>query len=143
MRYSILSYTASRQTLAHNSQAMPASFSNHESSLACPLDSLLSEAYDDSSYDSVVTLHHTDRENRAMASVFSYSATSRHFPSGPNHQLTQSPRAEHGFHSSHHFLDSISTIELIRLLIGTTVQPRIRNAPHPFMEPRRMTSAHP
>ena len=78
-----------------------------------------------------------------MASVFSYSATSLHFPSDYHGQLTQSPRANHGFHSSHHFLDSISTIELIRLLIGTTVQPRIRNAPHPFMEPRQMTSAHP
>ena len=78
-----------------------------------------------------------------MASVFSYSATSRHFPSDPNHQLTQSPRAEDGFHSPHHFLDSISTVELIRLLIATIVSHLIRNAPHPFMEPRRMTPTGP
>ena len=78
-----------------------------------------------------------------MASVFSYSATSRHFPSDPNDQLTQSPRAEHGFHFPHHIPDPSLTIELIYLLIGTTVQPRIRNAPHPFMEPLQMTSAHP
>ena len=31
------------------------------------------------------------------------------------------------------------TVELNRLFIATIVQPRIRNAPHPFMEPRRMT----
>jgi hypothetical protein len=102
------------------------------------LDSLHTEAY-----DSVVTLHYTDRENRAMASVFSYSATSLHFPSDPNHQLTQPSRADHRFHSSHHFPDSISTIELIRLCIATIANPLIRNTLHPFMEPRQMTSAHP
>ena len=78
-----------------------------------------------------------------MASVFSYSATSLHFPSYLNDQLTQSPRAHHGFHSSHHFPHSISTIELTRLLIATIVSPLIRNAPHPFMEPRRMTPTGP
>ena len=107
------------------------------------MDSLLSEAYDDSSYGSVDTLPHADRENRAMASVFFYSALSLRFPSDPNDQLTQSPRAEHGFHSSHHFPDSISTIELIRLLIATIVSPLIRNTLHPFMEPRRMTPTGP
>ena len=78
-----------------------------------------------------------------MASVFSYSAISVHFPNNPNDQLTQSPRADHGFHSPYHFPHSISTIELTRLLIATIANPLIRNAPHPFMEPRQMTSAHP
>ena len=78
-----------------------------------------------------------------MASVFSYSATSLHFPSDPNDQLTQSPRADHRFHSSYHFPDSISTIELTRLLITTIVNPLIRNTLHPFMEPRRMTPTGP
>jgi hypothetical protein len=78
-----------------------------------------------------------------MASVFSSSAASLHFPGDPNDQLTQSPRAKHGFHSPRHFPDSISTIELIRLLIAMIVNPFIRNAPHPFMEPRRMTPTGP
>ncbi len=78
-----------------------------------------------------------------MAWVFSYSATPRHYSSDPNDQLTQSPRTHHGFHSPYHFPDSISTIELTRLLIATIANPLIRNAPHPFMEPRQMTSAHP
>ncbi|MEO7862362.1 MAG: hypothetical protein ABIU05_18400, partial [Nitrospirales bacterium] len=37
-----------------------------------------------------------------MASVFSYSTTSLHFPSDPKDQLNQSLRPEHGFHSPHH-----------------------------------------
>ena len=95
------------------------------------MDSLLSEAYDDSSYDPVGTLHHTDRENRAMASVFSYYAASFHYSSDPHDQLTQSPRAGHDFYSPYHIPDSSLTVELIRLLIATIVQPRICNAPHP------------
>ena len=78
-----------------------------------------------------------------MASVFSYYAPPRHDSSNPNDQLTQSPRADHGFHSPYHFPHSISTIELTRLLIATIANPLIRNAPHPFMEPRKMTSTHP
>jgi hypothetical protein len=84
---------------------------------------LETEEYDDSSYDPVDTLHHTDRENRAMASVFSYY--------------------EVCFHSPHHISDSSLTVELNRLFIATIVQPRIRNALHPFMEPRRMTPTGP
>ncbi len=95
------------------------------------LDSLLTEAYDDSSYGPVVTLHHTDRENRTMASVFSTHGTSLPHSSHPNDQLTQSPCADHCSRSPHHIQSPSSTVELIR------------NAPHPFMEPRRMTSAHP
>jgi hypothetical protein len=53
------------------------------------LDSLQTEAYDEPSYDSVVTLHHTDRENRAMASVFSSHAASFPYSSDRNDQLTQ------------------------------------------------------
>ena len=78
-----------------------------------------------------------------MASVFSYSAPPRHYSSNPNDQLTRSPRAHHGFHSPYHFPHSISTIELIRLLIATIVSPLIRNTLHPFMEPRRMTPTGP
>jgi hypothetical protein len=72
-----------------------------------------------------------------MASVFSYSATSLHFPSNSNDQLTQSPHAHHDFHSLHHFPDSISTIELVLLRIGAMVQFRIGNSSHLYMEPRR------
>jgi hypothetical protein len=43
------------------------------------------------------------------------------------------------FHSPHHISDSSLTVELNRRFIPTIMQPRIRNAPHPFMEPRRMT----
>jgi hypothetical protein len=71
-----------------------------------------------------------------MASVFSSYAASFHFSSDPHDQLTQSPRAGHSFAST---LDSSLTTKLIRLLITTTAKPCIRNAPHPFMEPRRMT----
>jgi hypothetical protein len=102
------------------------------------LDSLQTEAYDDSSYDPVITLHHTDRENRAMASVFSYYATFFDYSSDRNDQLTQSPRASHCFHSPLYIPDSSLTVELIRLFIGTIVQSRIRNPSHPFMEPRRI-----
>ena len=78
------------------------------------LDSLQAEAYDDASYDSVETLHHTDRENRAMAPVFSILAASFYSFSDPHDQLTQSRHACHGFHS-----------------------------PHPFMEPRQVTPIGP
>ena len=66
-----------------------------------------------------------------MASVFSHYATSLHCSSDRNDQLTQSPRASHGFHSPHYIPDSSLTVELIRLLIATIVNPLIRNAPHP------------
>jgi len=66
-----------------------------------------------------------------MASVLSYYATSLHYSSDPNDQLIQSPRASHGFHSSHPIPYSSLTVELIRLLIATIVKPLIRNAPHP------------
>ena len=75
-----------------------------------------------------------------MASVFSYYASSFHFSSDRNDQVIQSPRAGHGFNSTP---DSSLTTELIRLLIATTTKPCIRNAPHPFMEPRRMTPTGP
>jgi hypothetical protein len=78
-----------------------------------------------------------------MASVFSYSATSFHLPSDLNYQPTQYPRANRGFHSPHYFPESSLTVELICLPIATIANPLIRNAPHPFMEPRQMTSAHP
>jgi hypothetical protein len=78
-----------------------------------------------------------------MASVFSSHDTSLHYSSNRNAQLTQSPRADHRFHPPHYFPDSISTIELIRLLIAMIGNPLIRNAHHLFMERRRMTPAHP
>lgn len=78
-----------------------------------------------------------------MASVFSSYAASVHFSSDPNDQLTQSPRAGHSFRSPHPIHDSRVTDKLIRLLIATIVQPRIRNALHLFMEPRRMTPTGP
>lgn len=43
------------------------------------------------------------------------------------------------FHSPHHVSDSSLTVELNCLFNATIVRPRIRNAPHPIMEPRRMT----
>ena len=104
------------------------------------LDRFQTGEYDDSSYDPVGTLHHTDRENRAMASVFSSYTASFHFSSDPNDRLTQSPSAGHGFDSTP---DSGLTTKLTRLLIATTAKPRIRNALHPLMEPRRMTPTRP
>lgn len=78
-----------------------------------------------------------------MASVFSSYTASFHFSSDPNDRLTQSPRAGHGFRSPHPIHDSRVTDKLIRLLIATTAKPRIRNALHPLMEPRRMTPTRP
>jgi len=74
-----------------------------------------------------------------MASVFSYYAAYFHYSSDRDDQLTHSPRAGHCVHSPHHSSDSSLTVELIRLFIATIVKPLIRNAPHLFMEPRRMT----
>ena len=71
-----------------------------------------------------------------MASVYSYYATSFHYSSDLNDQLTQSPRASHFFHSPRHILNSSLTVERIRLLIATIVNPLIRNSRHPFIEPR-------
>ena len=78
-----------------------------------------------------------------MASVFSYYVACLRYASDPSDQLTQSPRAGHEFYSPYHIPDSSLTVELIRLLIATIVRPRIRNAPHPFMEPRRITPTYP
>ena len=75
-----------------------------------------------------------------MASVFSYYATSVHFSSDPRDQLTQSAPTGYSFAATP---DSSLTAKLIRLLIATTAKPCIRNAPHPFMEPRRMTPTGP
>lgn len=75
-----------------------------------------------------------------MASVFSSYVTSFLFSSDPNDQLTQSPRTGHSFASTP---DSSLAAKLIRLLTATTAKPCIRNAPHPFMEPRRMTPTGP
>ena len=75
-----------------------------------------------------------------MDSVFSYNVASFHSSRGPRDQLTQSPRAGHRFASTP---DSSLTAKLTRLLIATTAKPCIRNAPHPFMEPRRMTPTGP
>ena len=70
-----------------------------------------------------------------MASVFSYSATSLHFPSDPKDQLNQSPRPSHHFHSAHPIPGSNSTVKLTCLLIVTIVNLLNRNAHHLFMEP--------
>src|SRR5712692_4543031 len=78
-----------------------------------------------------------------MASVFSHYVPCFHYSSDPNDQLIQSPRTGHGFHSSHPIPYSSLTVELIRLLIATIVNLLLRNAPHPFMEPRRMTPTCP
>ena len=75
-----------------------------------------------------------------MASVFSYYVVSFHSSSDPSDQLTQSPRAGHNFASAP---DSSLTTKLTRLFIATTAKPCIRNAPHPFVEPRQMTPTDP
>ena len=64
-----------------------------------------------------------------MASVFSYSTASFDFPSDLEDHLTQSPRAIDYPHSPHYILDPSLTIQLIRMLIATIVNPLIRNAP--------------
>lgn len=74
-----------------------------------------------------------------MASVFSYYTASSDSSSDREDQLTQSLRAIHWLYSPQHILNFSSTVKLIRLLIATIVTPLIRNAPHPFMELRRMT----
>ncbi len=48
-----------------------------------------------------------------MASVFSYYVASFHSSSDRDDHLTQSPRADHSFHSLRHILDSNSTVEPI------------------------------
>jgi len=78
-----------------------------------------------------------------MASVFSYSVASFPSSSDCDDHLTHSPRAGQCFHSPHHIPDSSLTVDLIRLLLATIVTPLTRNAPHPFMEPRRMTPTCP
>jgi hypothetical protein len=104
---------------------------------------LQTKEYDDSSYDPLGTLLHTDRENRAMASVFSYYERCFHYSSDRDDHLVHSPRAGHCFHSPHHIPDSSLTVELIRLLLATIAKPFIRNTPHPFMEARQLTPTCP
>ena len=74
-----------------------------------------------------------------MASVFSYYLVCFHYSSNRDDHLTHSPPAGLCFHAPHHISNSSLTVELSRLFIATIVQPRIRNAPHPFIEPPRMT----
>jgi len=78
-----------------------------------------------------------------MASVFSYYVACFHNSSDPNDHLTHSPHTDHCFHSPYHIPDSSLTGELIRLGISTIVQPRVCNAPHPFVKPRRLTPTCP
>ena len=78
-----------------------------------------------------------------MASVFSYYVTSFPSSSDPHNQLTQSHRGDDSFHSPHPIPDSCLTVELIQLFIVTTVTSFFRKAPHPFVEPRRMTPTYP
>jgi hypothetical protein len=90
----------------------------------------------------VDTLHHIDRENRAMALVFSYHTTSLHCSSDRNNQLTSSPPTGHGFDSSYDIPGSSLIVKLMRLRIAMIVQPLIRNALHLFMESQRMTPTY-
>ena len=78
-----------------------------------------------------------------MASVFSYYVACLHSSGDRNGQLTHPPLANHGFHSPHPISDSSLKVELIHLLTATILQLRIRNAPHHFMEPQRMTQTRP
>ena len=64
-----------------------------------------------------------------MSSVLSPHAASSHCSSDRNDQLTQSPHAGHDLYSPYHIPDSRVTVELIRLLIATIVQPRVCHAP--------------
>ena len=75
-----------------------------------------------------------------MASAFPYYGASVHSSSDPSDQLIQSPRAGHCFASTP---DSSLTSKLTSLLIAATAKPCIRNAPHPFMELRRMAPTGP
>ncbi len=65
-----------------------------------------------------------------MFSVFPPHAAFSHCSSDRNDQLIQSPRAGHDLYSPYHIPDSRVTVELIRLLIATIVQPRVCHAPH-------------
>jgi hypothetical protein len=58
------------------------------------LESLQTEEYDDASYDPVGTLHHTDRENRAMASVFAYYVACFLYSSDRDDALTKEAAME-------------------------------------------------
>lgn len=73
-----------------------------------------------------------------MASVFFYYIASFRYPSDPHDQLNQPPRAGRYSRSLQHILDSSSTEALASLLLATTVQSRLHNPSHPFMEPRLM-----
>lgn len=64
------------------------------------LDSVQSEEYDESSHAPVGTLSHTDRGNRAMASVFFSSVASFHDSSDRDDHLTHSPRVGRCFRPS-------------------------------------------
>jgi hypothetical protein len=92
--------------------------------------------------DPVDTLHHVDRENRAMALVFSYHTTSLPCSSDRNNQLTSPPRTGHSLYSPHDIPGSSLIVKLMRLRIAMIVQPLISNAPHLFMESRRMTPTY-
>jgi hypothetical protein len=64
------------------------------------LDSVQTEEYDESLHAPVGTLSHTDRENRAMASVFSSYLASFHDSSNRGDRLTLWPHADHCFYPS-------------------------------------------
>lgn len=64
------------------------------------LDSVQTEEYDDSSHAPVGTLSHTDRENRAMASVFSSYGASFYNSSDRDDHLTHWPHAGRCFSPS-------------------------------------------
>ena len=74
-----------------------------------------------------------------MALVFSSHTTSLHRSSDCTNQLTPSPRTGDSFHTPYDIPGSRLMVELMRLRIATILQPLIRNAPHLFMKPRRMT----
>jgi hypothetical protein len=73
-----------------------------------------------------------------MALAFSYYVACFHNSNDPNDHLTHTHHTGHCFHSPYHIPDPSLTAELNRLFIATIVQPRIRNAPHPFVD----TAAH-
>ena len=76
-----------------------------------------------------------------MASAFSDYVVCFHYSSNRNDHLTHSPRAGFCFHAPHHISDSSLTVELNRLFIATIVQPRIGNAPHPFVDTAAQNAA--
>jgi hypothetical protein len=98
------------------------------------LDSLQTEEYDDSSYVPLGTLRNPDRQNRAMASVFSYYVACFHYSSNRDDHLIYWPRAGYCF--------SPSTPDYLRLQFDGRTDPPAYIYECEATYPQRTTPLH-